>query len=353
MKILNQYIGKILASVILLVVLVLAGLEAFIEFSREFTDMGTGYYGLTQVLSYVPLILPSDIYQLFPMAGLMGSIIGLGLFASNSELIIMRASGISIMQITWIVLKTAFFITLIMVLIGEIVGPQLQQIATVNKTSALSQGQTYLTRQGIWIRYHNDFIHINKIFDGHIDNITRYAFDDQLHLQSISTAQSGDYKNGKWIFNNIKQTEFLTNQTKSTKLESQEWNMNLNPKMLGLTTIDTDQKSLLELYHYIKYRKQSGLGYSHYQFVLWQRIFQPIATLVMIILAVPFVFGPLRSATMGLRMLAGVITGFGFHILNQFLGPISVVYQVPPVIAALFPSLFFATIGSLLLIKLR
>ena len=353
MTIINKYIGKTLANVIALVILVLAGLEAFIEFSREFTDMGTGYYGLSQVLTYVPMILPADIYQLFPMAGLLGSIIGLGILASNSELIVMRTSGISIPRITWSVVKVAFLIICCMVFIGEVISPQLQHIATANKTTALSQGQTFLTRQGIWIRYKNNFIHINKIHDGHADLITRYTFDDSNRLQLVSTAASGDYQNDKWIFNHVKQTEFFDNHTKSSQFNTQEWGINFSPQILGLTTIDTDQKSLLELHDYIKYRKQSGLDPSHYKFIFWQRIFQPLASLVMIILAIPFVFGPLRTATMGLRMLAGVITGFGFHIFNQFLGPLSIVYQVPPIIAALAPSLFFAALGGFWLMRLR
>ena len=353
MNIINKYIGKILASVIILVILVLAGLEAFIEFSREFPDMGSGAYGLLQVLSYVPMILPSDVYQLFPMAGLLGSIIGLGLLATNSELIVMRANGISIIKITWAVLKIALIITFFMVIIGEIVGPQLQHMAAVNKTTALSQGQTFLSRQGIWIRYKNNFIHIEKMIKDHVDTITKYSFDDQDHLQLVSTAKSGDYINDKWIFKQVKQTEFLPNQTKSAQFDTQEWGINLSPQVLGLTMVDTDQSSLPELYQYIKSRKQSGLNPTHYEFIFWQRSFQPLATLVMIILAVPFVFGPLRTATMGLRMLAGVITGFGFHILNQFLGPLSVVYQVPPIIAALAPSLFFAALGGFWLTRLR
>lgn len=353
MNIISKYIGKILASVIILVILVLAGLETFIEFSREFTEMGTGDYGLLQVLSFVPMILPSDIYQLFPMAGLLGSIIGLGLLAANSELIVMRANGVAIINITWSVLKVALIITFFMVIIGEVIGPQLQQLAVANKTAALSQGQTFLSRQGIWLRYKNNFIHINKMFEKHIDTITKFSFDDQSRLQLISTAKSGDYQNDKWIFNNVKQTEFSENRTKSAKFDTQEWGINISPKVLGLTTFDTDQKSLPELFQYIKYRKQSGLDPSRYEFIFWQRSFQPLATLVMIILAVPFVFGPLRSASMGLRMLTGVITGFGFHILNQFLGPLSIVYQVPPIIAAIAPSLIFAALGGFWLTKLR
>jgi lipopolysaccharide export system permease protein len=107
------------------------------------------------------------------------------------------------------------------------------------------------------------------------------------------------------------------------------------------------------LYSYIKHRKQSGLNAVDCEFIFWQRLFCPLATLIMILLAIPFVFGPLRSVTMGLRMTVGVIVGFGFHILNQSVGSISAVYQLPAMLVAILPTMLFAIIGWVLLLKTR
>lgn len=355
MKIIHRYIGKTIVSTTALVVFVLLGMEAFIEITHEFPDIGTGYYGLVQVFAYVPMILPLDIYQLFPMAGLLGSIIGLGLLATHSELIVMRASGISITEITWAVIKAAIFLTIIMLVIGELAAPLLQQKADINKTEALSGGQTLLTRQGVWSKDRNNFIHINKISSyGHLEGITRYNIDENSgKLKLISIAQSADYKDNQWTFNNVEQTNFDDTNISIEKMNTQQWDMRLKPRFLGVTEMESDKRSLRELARDIRYTKQSGLNATAPEFKFWQRIFQPLATIVMIILAIPFVFGPLRTVSMGLRMLAGTVMGFGFYILNQFVGPVATVYQIPPLIAALLPTLLFATLGWILLKKMH
>lgn len=352
MQIVTKYIGKTIISYILLIVLILLGLQIFLEFTREFPDMGTGYYGLLQVLLYVVMMLPLDIYQFFPMAGLLGSIIGLGLLASYSELVIMRVSGISLLMITRDVLKAALFLTVIMMVVGEVLAPLAQHAATANKARAMSGGQTLLTRQGIWVRSGKNFVHVDKVLpEGKLEGVTRYLFDDSGKLLLASFAADSVYKDGQWIFNHVVQTNFADESTNSSHIETQQWGFDLSPRLLGLTAIDTDQKSLPELHSYIKYRAHSGLGADNYKFIFWQRIFQPLATLVMIILAISFVFGPLRTVTMGLRMLIGIMVGFCFYIVNQFLGPMSVVYQVPPIIAAILPTILFAIAGGVLLMR--
>jgi lipopolysaccharide export system permease protein len=360
-RILDKYISKTVLNMIFLVAFALLALEIFIEFTREFHDIGSGEYGLLQVLAYVPLVLPLDIYQLFPMVGLLGSLLGLGGMATHSELIVMRAAGFSFTQITQAVLKLALLITVLMFFVGEVLAPVMQHLAISNKTTAISGGQALLTHQGVWIRDANNFVHIAKVLPkGHLEAVTKYEFNDENQLLSSSFAKTGEYQNGQWILSDVTQTLFSNgdNKTHVTKTSSlffakQNWDIKLKPRLMGLANIDVDQKSLLELHNYIKYREQSGLITTNYEFSFWQRLFQPLATLVMILLAVPFIFGPLRTTTMGVRMLAGAIAGFGFHMLNQFVGPMSMVYQVPPILAAILPTVIATIFGSILLIKIK
>lgn len=349
MKIISRYLATTITANIFLVILVLLGIEIFIEFTREFPDLGTGAYNLPEVMAFVPMILPADIYRLFPMAGLLGTIIGLGILASNSELIVIRSCGVSLNKITVSILKTALMLSLFMLLIGEGIAPILQHKAVANKTVAISNGQAYLTQKGLWLRDGNNFIHINQVLDhGYLKGITKYNFlPEDNTLNSISFAENAEYKNNAWIFKSITQTNLNKNNktTNTTNITEEQWNLKLKPRLLNLSSTDNEQKSLNELYHYIKYRNQSGLTTANDEFNLWQRIFQPLATLVMMLLAIPFVFGPLRSATMGLRMLAGVVVGFAFYIINQFIGPFSVVYQIPPILASILPTIIFASCG--------
>jgi lipopolysaccharide export system permease protein len=354
MKIIHKYIGKTVIATTALVVLTLLGIELFIEFTKEFPELGVGSYGIVQVLSYVPLLLPYDIYQLFPMAGLLGCILGLGLLASHSELIVMRAAGTSYLKITYAVLKTALLLIIIMLVIGEVIAPYLQRIANENKTAELSNGQTIMTQGGIWLKNKNNFYHINKVIqDNKIQEVTKYVFNETNELKMASFAKTGNYINKKWIFADINQTIFDANSTKISHLDEEIWDMQFKPKMLGITSSNSEQKTLPELYAYIKYLKQSGLLATNYEFIFWQRIFQPIASLVMILLAVPFVLGPLKKVTIGVRILAGAIFGFVFFILNQFVGPISTVYQFPPILTASVPTLFFALLGIIMVLRLK
>jgi lipopolysaccharide export system permease protein len=349
MLIIHKYLARAIISTILLVILLLLGLEAFIAFTREFPDVGTGYYGLPQVFAYVPMILPLQVYRLFPMAGLLGSMMGLGVLASHSELIVMRTFGLSIANIAKVTIKIAAVLVLFMFIFGEFFAPLLQYKADVYKNDAMGEGQTLVTQRGVWVRSGDNFLHIDKVLSkGKIEGATRYAFTGDNKLALTSFAKSGEYVNGAWVFHDVAQTNFQDNTVTTEQFATQQWGMTLTPKLLGITAIDPDQKSLPQLYMYIKFLKQGGLNYSNYAFIFWQRIFQPLATLVMIILAVPFVFGPLRSVTMGLRMVIGIVLGFCFYILNQFVGPISIVYQIPPVIAAFSPTFLFALIGVFL-----
>ena len=353
--ILDRYIGKTIIGAILIVLAVLAAVQIFIEFTHEFPDMGTGYYGFVQVLQYVPLMLPQDLYQLFPMAGLLGSLVGLGVLSSNSELIVMRASGVSLFTITRSVLKSALLLTFIMLLVGEVLAPLAQQKAVANKTTAMSGGQVLVTSQGIWLHNRDSFIHIDTIApDGRLQSILRYQFDKEGRLMAASFASEGVYdeKNG-WLFKNVTETEFQDNKTTTNNLPDQSWNLSLKRHLIGLTNIDTEQKSLPQIYKYIKDRQKNGLNVDRYQFTFWQRALAPLAILVMILLSVPVILGFLRAKAMGMRIVVGAVFGFTFYVMNQFVGHFTIIYNMSAFIAAFLPILLFTLLGCFLLSRVK
>lgn len=354
MRIITKYLGTTIITYILMVMLLLFGLHAFIEFMREFPNIGTGSYGVFQVLTFVPLMLPSDVYQFFPMASLLGCVIALGLLASHSELIVMRAAGVSLANVMLIVAKTAVILILVMLIVGEVVAPRAQRVAIRNKNIAMSGGQTLITQQGTWVRSGNNFLHIDYVVnEDELHGITRYEFAANGQLKAAHHAASGVYQNGKWVFKNIDQTVFADDRITNVSFPEQQWELMLNRRLMGMALIDPDQETLPQLYSYIKYRKQGGLNAVSYEFIFWQRVVAPLATLIMTLLAVPFVFGPLRSSSMGLRMLVGVMIGFGFYVLDHLVGSMSVVYQVSPMLAATLPTIIFMIIGSIMWFKVR
>jgi lipopolysaccharide export system permease protein len=316
---------------------------------NELEDIGRGNYGILQAMFYVLMELPRDVYQLFPMAGLIGCLMGLGLLASSSELVVMRAAGVSLWQITRAVFIAILIMVGIVTVLGEAIGPHTILHGERFKALERSGGQAVATTGGVWLRDGQDFIRIQIVqATNELAGVTRYSFNSQHQMTGVTYAANAHYKHGVWQLQQVLESKIAADGTITTsKAPTGTWLMQLNPSVLKIAQVDPDEMTLSKLYQWIEYRKQNGLRYNNYSLTLWQRIFQPLATCVMMLLAIPFIFGPLRSATMGLRLVSGVIVGFGFYILNQVFGPISLVYQFPPILAAIVPMLLFAGVGIL------
>lgn len=354
MNILTQYLGKTITHTIGIVVAALAGLELFILFISQIKDIGTGAFTVWQAIIYVILVLPIKVYDFFPMAGLVGVLLGLGVLASHSELIVMRSAGLSLVEITFTLLKIALVLILVVTIIGETLAPMLQTYAEHRKAVAISRGQALATGYGTWVRDGKNFYHIALIKDArHLEGVTRYEFDAQQRLIRTSMAQRAHYQNKRWIFENIAQTSLHDGKTEVTRIAREELTLSLRPGLLKMAAIEPMNMSVKQLYQTMLYHSRNGLHVASYSLAFWQRLCQPLATLVMMLLAIPFIFGPLRSANLGLRLLAGISVSFSFYILNEFFGPISLVMQFPPFLAAILPSIIFAVIGFVLMQRAR
>jgi lipopolysaccharide export system permease protein len=298
--------------------------------------------------------MPYQVYLFFPMASLLGSLIGLGILANHSELVVMRAAGMSIGQITLSVLKAAVLVIVLITSMGELLVPMLAQYASDYKTSSLTGGQTLRTAQGIWVRYGNDFISIGQVLPNNVlQKVYQFRFDSQHNLQIAREITEARFVNHAWVAYGVKQTEFSINQTKATTVTSLAWDVPLKPQILMISSVEPDEMTLHELNRYLREQKRNQQNAHSYKLAFYQRIMQPFTTMIMMILAIPFIFGPLRSATMGSKLLVGATVGFGFHILNRFFGPVSTVFQWPPELAAIGPTVVFAFLGLYLMKRVR
>lgn len=350
MRIINRYIGLSLMRSILLVLFVFIGLESFILLATQLSELGKGNYNVWQAILYVLLILPQQTYQLFSMAGLLGMLFGLSVLANNSELIILRAAGMSPHNIMYAAMRTAFIIVIFITILGEFVAPSARYLAEKRKVTATSAGHVLKTKQGLWLRQKHSFYYIKNIYSAHhIAEINRYVFNQNQQLQNISYGQEANYANDIWHVTNIKQTVFNPNGVTNISIPQENWNLALDPSLLVITQISSEEMSLYQLWRFIDYQNMSHLNSNLYQINFWQRVLQPIASLVMMFLAIPFIFGPLRTVTTSLRLVMGISTGFVFYLLNQLFPPMSQVLNFPPYLAVLLPIVLFATTGYLLL----
>ncbi len=352
MKILDNYIARTVIGSTLMVVLILLGVESFVQFIGELDDIGKGQYGIFHALMYVPMTLPSDLYQLFPMAGLLGSLLGLGRLASSNQLVVMRASGVSKAKITWAVVRAAFVMMVFVTLAGELLAPPLYAYADRFKAVAEGNDTGLSALQHVWIRQKNRFIHIGKVIDKrHIESITQYRFKPNHRLEQVITAKSAVFDKGVWQLGSSRMTRLGKNRISTTSQKGYQLKLNFDPRLIQMSQQEPMKTSAIKLFETIRYRYGYGLNSDEYSFAFWQRIIQPVTTLVMIFLGVPFIFGSLRNVTMGFRITMGILIGFGFYMLNQLFGPISMVYQFPPWLAAILPTIMFALAGWALMRK--
>lgn len=345
-KILGSYIAKTVLSAIGLVTLMLAGLQLFILFVGQLEDLGKADYGILQSILFVFLQMPYQVYLFFPVASLLGCLIGLGILANHSELVVMRAAGMSIAQVTGAVLKAWLVVALVVTTMGETLVPSMSHYANDYKMAALTGGQTLRTAQGLWFRYANDFISVGFVLPQDVlQQVYQFRFDEKHHLLLAREIREIQYKDSVWMAYEVKQTEFQPTHTKAMKFASLPWDVFVKPETLKGSSVTPEEMTLHELNRYLRAQQPNQQNSHAYRFAFLQRIIQPLTTLVMMLLAIPFVFGPLRSSTMGAKLLVGTSVGFGFHLVNRFFGPVSAVFQWPVAWAALGPTFLFALIG--------
>lgn len=350
MRILDRYIGLTVIGGTLLALLVLLALFSFVAFLGEQADIGRANYGVTDALLYVLMMTPTMAYQLLPLAALLGSLGGLGVLASHNELLVMRAAGISLQRIILAVMKAGAVLMLLAVFLSEFVVAGAEQKATEMRASALSTRIAYRTSDGFWTRNEHSFINVHTVLsDGRLAGVLIYEFDDQQHLRRVTQARQARYVDDHWDLQGVARTDFNQQQITSRRLQHVSWQTLLDPQLLGIVAVKPQSLSAMGLYHYIQYLTANGLDAARYEMELWVKLILPLATGVMVFLAVPFVFGSLRSVGIGQRIMMGTILGITFYLLNQIFNYVSLAYHFNPIVSAVLPTLLFFVFGLLLL----
>lgn len=345
MKLLDRYIAKTVLSTIALVTLMLTGLQLFILFINELDDIGRGHYQLKQALMVVLLETPGEVYLFFPVACLLGALMGLGTLASHRELVVMQAAGVSIKRITYAVLKSSLPVIVFVAVLGEVFSPNFLALANHKRWEAVSEGQAMQTVHGLWLKHDHDFVAIGDVLSNtKLARVTQFHFNAQHELQYARYIKTLEKKENAWQAYDIQETRFLSNTTTVSAQKEMPWTIPLDVVTLRAGKKMPDELGFLDLRAYVKTGQGKGVFFA-YKLAYWQRLIQPLTTVVMMMLAIPFVFGPLRSSTLGAKLLTGVAVGFGFYLIGRFFGPLAEVLRWPPEVAASLPTLVFALLG--------
>lgn len=346
MKILDLYIARVILSSSALCLLILTGLSGIIKWVDQLRLVGRGTYTMTDAGIYVLFLIPRDVEMFFPMAVLLGALIGMGMLASNSELVVMQASGMSRLQITMSAMKTAVPLMLMVMALGEWGAPIAEQKANQLQSIKLSGGSLIKSHRGIWAKDGDLFVNIGEVEDiNRLNNITLYKFDAELKLINVVHAERAEFEKSDWRLFDVKRTHLGEDRVVLEHLDQDIWQSSLTPDKLSVVSIKPEALSIRGLVGYLDYLKTNSQDPSRYELALWRKMMQPITVAVMMLVALSFVFGPLRTVTMGARVLLGVVAGFSFYISNEIFGPMSIVYELPAYVGAVAPSLLFTGIA--------
>jgi len=343
--ILDRYIIRALLQWTLVALVVLVSLRVFITFVDESGDAGVGDFSVFDALLVTLLKTPGFVVEVFPVGALVGGLLALGGMARNAELIAIRSAGVSVWRIIGSVMMGGAVLVVLVVMVSELAAPAFEQRAEMLKAERMNQPSVLHTRHGYWIREGSRFVNIRKVFPpAGLGDVFIYELDEDWRLRSALYAREGEYLEGHWVLTPVYRLDIGPEGV--ARSSEQEWvsPLGIKPQLLNLVSIKPAVMSGWDLYQYISFLAANDQSRPEYEVALWSKVTVPVTTLILLVLSVAFVLGNLRSVDVGQRVLAGAVTGTLFFILNRSASFVSLVYDVPPVLAAWVPALVFLTI---------
>lgn len=351
---LDRYIARHVVQGTLVWLVALVALFSFIAFIDDIDKVGHGKYTTMMAIEYMVLTMPSLTFELFPLAALVGALMGLGTLASSSELTVIRSSGVSVRRICGAVMAGAMVLIVVAVCVGELIAPTAEQFAQARRSLALTDELKVNTNSGFWIRDGSSFINIRRVLENNeMREVNIYEFDAQKQLRVATRADRARHENGKWQLDGIVQSHLADDGVSVRRIPAAVWDSLFDPKLIEVVALAPESLSILGLRRYIDYLNRNGLDTTRYDFALWHKFIYPLATGVMILLAVPLVLGQLKSASLGARLVVGVIVGIAFHVISQAAGQLGLVYGLSAAFSATMPSLLFAIAAAWMLSRVR
>ncbi len=354
-SILDRYIGRSVIFGTAMVLTVLLGLLTVIQVFDGLNQIGKGHYTAITMLTLVILQLPSRIYEIFPIATLIGATAGLSLLALNYELVAIRASGVSLNRIIISVLKVSAVFVVITIILGEWVVPVTGDLAVRTRAEALNSG-LQKKQAGIWFRDGADFISIEEVLpDLTLRNIRIYRFDESGRLVIQRQASEARREGGKWRLSGIQETHLDANRLRTRQPDSEQWGTKLTPELVGVFTVHPQFMPSWSLYRYIGHLERNQQDTTHYRQALWSKVLMPVSTVIMLLLAIPFVFGEIRSGGLGQRVFVGIMLGLFYGLMQGGLGYYGLVghlgalYGFPPFVSAALPGVIFLSLAIFLI----
>jgi lipopolysaccharide export system permease protein len=370
MTLIGRYLAREIGIGVLMVLSGFLALFAFFDLVNELDDLGRGAYRIGQVLIYVALTLPGRIYELMPVAALIGSIFALAQFASHSEFTAFRAAGMGRMQaLKAILLASAGFVVLTL-RVGEVIAPPSERLAQRVRMTALGTDALAQFRSGMWVKdtargeagtaESLRFVNIGRLLpNGTMEAVQIFEFTPDFSLKSVIRAAQAEFSGrDEWRLSDIEETRFVSGQTPegAQTLQSRvireshrSWRTEIGPDIVRVSMVDPARMSLMGLMQYTRHLKDNQQNADRYEIAMWKKIVYPLAVVVMMMLALPFGYLQVRSGGVGYKVFAGIMLGVTFHFMNGLFSHLGLLNTWPAWLAVSIPSLVALSVALALL----
>lgn len=352
-KLLAKHVTQTTAVTMLGTTAVLAFLFVLFAYIGELKSLKEGY-GAWQAFLYVMWEAPRNLNQILPISALIGAVLGLGSLASSSELIVMRAAGVSLWRIVSWVMRPALLLVLLSFSISQWVIPytneKAQTVKSQSRAASLGEVRGYWTREGhrfVYIDYANA--------QGQLNRVDIINFNQEYRLQSLSRAEQGHFvKDGEWTLKGISELDLLPNgAAKMKQFAAQKLDLALQPRFVHMVTVDPEDLAPSDLVVFMRYMDEYSQVPKTYQLAFWKKVGAPFSLLALTLIACSFVFGPLRQKSMGFRLVIALFIGLTIYYLQDFLGYASLVYSPSPAWFVFVPIILMYGVGGYLIYRAR
>ena len=352
MSTLFRYLAREIVFATLLLLVALVALFALFDLIRELGDLGKGNYSLSRVLVYVSLSQPSHVAVIFPIAALMGTLFAIARLSAQSELTVMRSSGLSLSRLAGFATAIGLVFSLFTVLFAEFIAPAAEEMAKRLRVSATSSVVATQFRSGFWVKDDHAFVNIQSVtVDTQLLDLRIYEFDNAYRLASLRIAKraSYDFPANRWVMEDVEKTTFKGQTARMERLPTDEWNTAMTPNLLAVLRVKPDEMSLLSLSAYIDHLRDNKQNSTHYELAFWGKILLPATVIIMMLLAIPFAIQSQRATGLGGKLLLGIMLGLAFYFVNQLTSNLTVLNDWPALLSAAIPLLVFFALAVALL----
>lgn len=356
MRTLRRYIRVEIIHATALVFFALLMLFAFFDLVEELKDLGRGNYRLTLIAANVLLSVANHVYEVFPIAALIGTLFALAQLVASSEYTVMRTAGVSAARLGGNLLALGLAFGVVTFIFGEFIAPPAEQLAHRIKSQAVTGIVAQEFRSGLWLKDDRNFINVGEVAtDFTLRGVRIYDFDEDYRLQSISVASRGEYeKNRLWRLDDVVRTTFQGGEAKVSRIDRIEWQSVLEPALLSVLLVKPDQMSAWRLYSYSQHLRENRQKALRYEIALWTKLIYPLAVPVMMLLALPFAHFQRRQGGVGAKLFTGIMLGLAFHFLNRLFGHLGLLYDWPPFLSGILPTFMFLIVAvSLMYVQER